>query len=145
MCTVIVIGPHEWLIALVSILMSYLAYVSNVSFVFEDYTWSHLPLPWTIYDFALRPARIPFNALISGPTAGGPMPSAPKAPRAVSAEFYAQVCGGPGSRKHIISSLNAPNDADGDVLIDWWVDQLASVREPCIEIDSSAHDVFDRQ
>lgn len=122
-----------------------LAYVSNVSFVFEDYTWSHLPLPWTIYDFALRPARIPFNALISGPTAGGPMPSAPDAPRAVSAEFYAQVCGGPGSQKHIISSLNAPNDADGDVMIDWWVYQLASVREPCIEIDSSAHDVFDRQ
>lgn len=122
-----------------------LAYVSNVSFVFEDYTWSHLPLPWTIYDFALRPARIPLNALISGPTAGGPMSSAPNAPRAVSAEFYEQVCGGPESRKYIISSLDAPNDADGDVMIDWWVYQLASVREPCIEIDSSAHDVFDRQ
>ncbi|KAG1727269.1 uncharacterized protein EDB91DRAFT_893693 [Suillus paluster] len=127
-----------------AILMSYLAHVSNLSFVFEDYTWSHLPLPWTIYDFALRPARIPLNALISGPTAGGPMPSAPNAPRAVSAEFYAHVCGGPESRRHVISSLNAPNDADGVVMIDWWVDQLASVQEPCIEIDSSAHDVFDR-
>lgn len=125
-------------------MMSYLAYTSNVSFVFEDYTWSHLPLPWTIYDFALRPARIPLNALISGPTAGGPMPSAPNAPRAVSAEFYAQVCGGPKSQKYVISSLNAPNDADGIVMINWWVNQLASVQEPCIEIDSSAHDVFDR-
>lgn len=122
-----------------------LAYMSNVSFVFEDYTWSHLPLPWTIYDFALRPARIPFNALISGPTAGGPMPSAPNAPRAVSTEFYAQVCGGRESQKYVITSLNAPNDADGVVMIDWWVNQLASVQEPCIEIDSSAHDVFDRQ
>ncbi|KAG2352335.1 hypothetical protein BDR07DRAFT_1615071 [Suillus spraguei] len=127
-----------------AIMMSYLAYTSNISFVFEDYTWSHLPLPWTIYDFALRPARIPFNALISGPTAGGPMPSAPNAPRAVSAEFYAQVCGGPESQKYVISSLNAPNDADGIVMINWWVNQLASVQEPCIEIDSSAHDVFDR-
>ncbi|KAG1836981.1 hypothetical protein DFJ58DRAFT_669211 [Suillus subalutaceus] len=125
-----------------AIMMSYLAYVSNVSFVFEDYTWSHLPLPWTIYDFALRPARIPFNALISGPTAGGPMPSAPDAPRAVSAEFYAQVCGGL-EKKYIITSQNAPNDADGVVMIDWWADQLASVQQPCIEIDSSAHVVFD--
>ncbi|KAG2151541.1 hypothetical protein DEU56DRAFT_880248 [Suillus clintonianus] len=125
-----------------AILMSYLAYVSNLSFVFEDYTWSHLPLPWTIYDFALRPAHIPLNALISGPTAGGPMPSAPNAYRAVSAEFYAQVCG-PESRKHVISTLNAPNDADGAVMIDWWVDQLTNVQEPCIEIDSSAHIVFD--
>jgi len=125
--------------------MSYLAYASNMSFVFEDYTWSHLPLPWTIYDFALRPARIPLNALISGPTAGGPMPSAPDAPRAVSAEFYAHVCGsGPEGRRHVISSINAPNGADGSVMIDWWMSQLASVREPCIEIDSTAHDVFDR-
>jgi hypothetical protein len=142
---VIVVRSHKWLIVLISIMMSYLAYMSNVSFVFEDYTWSHLPLPWTIYDFALRPARIPFNALISGPTAGGPMPSAPNAPRAVSAEFYAQVCGGRESQKYVITSLNAPNDADGVVMIDWWVNQLASVQEPCIEIDSSAHDVFDRQ
>lgn len=73
------------------------------------------------------------------------MPSAPNAPRAVNAEFYTQVCGGPDSQKRVISSLTAPNDADGDVMIDWWVDQLASVQEPCIEIDSSAHDVFDRQ
>ncbi|OAX40787.1 hypothetical protein K503DRAFT_791176 [Rhizopogon vinicolor AM-OR11-026] len=127
-----------------AILMSYLAYVSNVSFVFEDYTWSHSPLPWTIYDFALRPARIPFNALISGPTAGGPMPSASDAPRAVSAEFYMHVCGGPEGKRRVISSVNAPNDADGSTMIDWWASQLKSVREPCIEIDSSTHDVFDR-
>lgn len=123
--------------------MSYLAYASNLSFVFEDYTWSHSPLPWTIYDFALRPARIPLNALISGPTAGGPMPSAPDAPRAVSAEFYMHVCGGPDAKRHVISSQNAPYDADGSVIIEWWMAQLVSAREPCIEIDSSPHRVFD--
>src|SRR5258705_6123 len=60
--------------------MSYLAYMANRSFVFEDYVWSHTPFPYTIYDFALRPKRIPLNAFISGPTAGGPMPLLPPPP-----------------------------------------------------------------
>ena len=118
--------------------MSYLAYVSNVSFVFEDYTWSHIPLPWTLYGFALRPTHIPINAIISGPTAGGPMAHAPLA---VSAEFYQQFCATP---DYVLSSADAPNDADGDVIIDWWQSQLALVDAQCIEIDSSAHDLFDR-
>lgn len=121
--------------------MSYLAHVSNLSFVFEDYTWSHLPLPWTLYGLALRPTRIPINAIISGPTAGGP---APDSPLAVSAEFYERVCSGPDITPHVLSSANAPNDADGAVIIDWWRNQLAHVDAQCIEIDSSAHDLFDR-
>ncbi|KAJ7077976.1 hypothetical protein C8R43DRAFT_1053533, partial [Mycena crocata] len=40
-------------------------------FVFEDYVWSHSPLPYTIYDFALRATRIPLNAFVTGPLAGG--------------------------------------------------------------------------
>ncbi|KIJ64194.1 hypothetical protein HYDPIDRAFT_90909 [Hydnomerulius pinastri MD-312] len=127
-----------------ALLMSYLAYVSNLSFVFEDYTWSHTPLPWAIYDFALRPAKIPLNAIISGPTAGGPMTNASQAPLAVSADFYEHVCSSPDVVPYVISSADAPNDADGAVIIEWWMEQLTSVQEPCIEIDSSAHDLFDR-
>jgi hypothetical protein len=115
--------------------MSYLAYVSNVSFVFEDYTWSHVPLPWTLYDFALRPTHIPINAIVSGPTAGGPMPDAPLA---VSAEFYQHVCATP----YVLTSANAPSDADGALLIDWWHSQLAHVDAQCIEV--SSRDLFDR-
>ncbi|KAH7908564.1 hypothetical protein BJ138DRAFT_1091036 [Hygrophoropsis aurantiaca] len=124
-----------------TILMSYLAYMSNLSFVFEDYTWSHTPLPYTVYDFALRPARIPLNAIISGPTAGGPMSNT--APRAVSAEFWEHVCADK-EKRYVISSEDAPNDADGNVIIDWWTEHLIASHHPCIEIDSSAHDLFDR-
>ncbi|KAG8215522.1 hypothetical protein J3R82DRAFT_9171 [Butyriboletus roseoflavus] len=127
-----------------ALLMSYLAYVSNVSFVFEDYTWSHVPLPWTIYGSALRPTRIPINAIISGPTAGGPMPDAPQSPLAVSAEFYERICSGPDTTPYVLSSVNAPNDADGTVMINWWRQHLVHVDAQCIEIDSSAHDLFDR-
>jgi len=121
-----------------TILMSYLAYMSKRSFVFEDYVWSHSPFPYTVYDLALRPSRIPLNAFISGPTAGGPMSGA----RAVSAEFWETAC--PKELRYVVSSKDAPNDAEGHVLIDWWVEKLGSVHHACVEIDSSAKTVFDR-
>ena len=127
-----------------SLLMSYLAYVSNVSFVFEDYTWSHISLPWTLSGFALRPTRIPLNAIISGPTAGGPMHSAYQASLAVSAEFYERVCSGPDTTPFILSSANAPDNADGAVMIKYWQAQLAHTDAQCIEIDSTARVLFDR-
>ncbi|KAI6110436.1 hypothetical protein EDD16DRAFT_1611231 [Pisolithus croceorrhizus] len=127
-----------------ALLMSYLAYVSNVSFVFEDYTWTRTPLPWSMYGFALRPARIPLNAIISGPTAGGPMPHGSQAPLAVSAEFYEKTCGGPEAKPYVISSAFAPNEEDGSTIIEWWTQRLTSVQERCIEIDSTPHDLFDR-
>ena len=138
--------------------MSYLAYMANRSFVFEDYVWSHTPLPYTIYDFALRPKRIPLNAFISGPTAGGPIslpaPSSPSSshttqqrqqtthPRAISAEWWETVC--PKWKRRVVSSKDAPNDEEGDVLIDWWIRMLADVSEGCVEVDSSSQIVFDR-
>lgn len=127
-----------------SLLMSYLAYFSNVSFVFEDYTWSHSPLPWTVYGFALRPSRIPINAIVAGPTAGGPILGPSQAPLAVSAEFYERVCSSPDIVPYVLSSANAPNDADGAVVIEYWQAQLARVDAHCIEIDSSTRDLFDR-
>ena len=125
--------------------MSYLAYMTNRSFVFEDYTWSHTPFPWTIYDFALRPKRIPLNAFIGGPTAGGPMPlsSSSSQARAISAEWWEKVC--PKSRRVVVSSRDAPGgDVEGDKLIEWWIDKLASVQGSCVEVDSSEKVVFDR-
>jgi hypothetical protein len=117
--------------------MSYLAYMSKRSFVFEDYVWSHTPFPYTIYDFALRPARIPLNAFISGPTAGGPMPG----PRAVNAEFWEVVC--PKDKRRVISSKDAPNWEEGSVLVNWWVEKLKGVDDPCLEVDSSSQSIFD--
>ncbi|KAH8107446.1 hypothetical protein DFH11DRAFT_1189477 [Phellopilus nigrolimitatus] len=110
------------------ILMSQLAYLSNRSFVFEDYTWSHTPLPYSIYDFALRPARIPLNAFISGPSAGGPM----SAPRAVSADYWERVC--PPAKRVMISSKDAPDLGEGDELMEWWVNKLRSIPEGCVEV-----------
>ncbi|KDQ50805.1 hypothetical protein JAAARDRAFT_41747 [Jaapia argillacea MUCL 33604] len=116
------------------IMMSHLAYLSNRSYVFEDYTWSRLPFPYTIYDFALRPTHIPINAFISGPSAGGPLESH----RAVSVEHWDAVC--PRSKRRIISIADAPTSAtaDGKAVMEWWVNRLSEVKEACVEIDQDS-------
>lgn len=116
--------------------MSHLAYLSNRSYVFEDYTWSHTPLPYTIYDFALRPARIPLNAFISGPSAGGAM----LPPRAISSEYWEIAC--PASKRVMVNSRDAPSQLEGDELLSWWVDTLKNIPARCVEVDNDPP-VFD--
>jgi hypothetical protein len=120
--------------------MSYLAYLSQRSYVFEDYVWSHTPFAYTIYDFALRPARMPLNAFIAGPTAGGPTSHGP---RAVSAEFWESVC--PKESRHVISSKDEPTLEEGAVIIDWWLNKLKNVQDTCVEIDSTSVKLFDHK
>ncbi|KAF8651104.1 hypothetical protein AX16_004879 [Volvariella volvacea WC 439] len=58
-------------------LMSYLAYLTNRSYVFEEYTWSRSsPFYWTIDEGSkLRPSRIPLTAFLSGYIVGRPISS----------------------------------------------------------------------
>ncbi|KAJ6585570.1 hypothetical protein B0H19DRAFT_926051 [Mycena capillaripes] len=129
-----------------AIVMGYLAHLAGRVYVFEDYTWSHFPLPYTIYDFALRSTRIPLNAFVAGPLSGGPLPAPEEnavQKRAVSAAFYEQMC--PRSAVHVVSSVGAPTEAEGSALLEWWVKRLTDVHGArCVEIDSSEQPVFDR-
>ncbi|KAF7364705.1 hypothetical protein MVEN_00340300 [Mycena venus] len=129
-----------------AIVMGYLAHLAGRVYVFEDYTWSHLPLPYTIYDFALRSTRIPLNAFVAGPLAGGPLPAPAEnavQKRAVSAAFYEKAC--PRSAVHVVSSVGAPTEAEGSALVEWWVKRLSDVHGArCVEVDSSEQPVFDR-
>jgi hypothetical protein len=52
------------------LLTAQLAHLSDRAYVFEDYVWSKLPFPYTLYDYSLRPTRIPINAFVSGFMAG---------------------------------------------------------------------------
>ncbi|CAK5266997.1 unnamed protein product [Mycena citricolor] len=118
----------------------------NRTYVFEDYTWSQSPLPYTVSwpDFSLRPSRIPLNAFISGPLAGG----APEEPhkRAVSAAFFEQVC----ARDQIRTVRATADTPSGEMgastleVLDWWVEHLKSVEGVrCVEI-ASEEPVFNR-
>ncbi|KAJ7140132.1 hypothetical protein C8R46DRAFT_1361342 [Mycena filopes] len=129
-----------------AIVMGYLAHLTGRAYVFEDYTWSHSPLPYTIYDFALRATRIPLNAFVTGPLAGGPLPAPDDRAfqkRAVSAAFYEKVC--PRAVIHSVSSVGAPTEAEGSALLEWWVKRLSDVHGArCVEVDTSQQPVFDR-
>ncbi|KAG6917483.1 hypothetical protein DXG01_002346 [Tephrocybe rancida] len=120
-----------------ALLHSYLALTVNRAFVFEDYTWSHSPLPYTLYDTSLRPSRIPFNAFISGPTAGGEM----SFPRAVNVDFWNKIC--PPSKRKVISSIKQPANVDGKTLLEWWTEKLQGLDDRCVEIDSEKRTIFD--
>ncbi|KAG6916157.1 hypothetical protein DXG01_008209 [Tephrocybe rancida] len=120
-----------------ALLMHYIAEKSGRSFVFEDYVWSHLPFRYTLYDFALRPVSLPMNAFISGPTAGGPTPQH----AAVRAKFWDLVC--PPESRRTISSKDSPSNADGKIIVDWWVERLKTVQDECVEIESKEKIIFD--
>lgn len=146
------------------LLLSYIAYATNRSFVFSDYTWSHTPLPFTIDDYSLRPARMPLNAFISGPTAGGPISTSHsqhtlKLPvdssaridtdlRAVHLVYFDAVC--PQNKRVRLTSADVPRlgdgTLDGNELLATWVDWLSRdevINEPCVVVDFSERVVFD--
>jgi hypothetical protein len=88
--------------------------------VFEPYTWSRLPLPYTLYDFALRPTRVPLSAFVGGVLAGAagvddPIPDGEGAGnatrtrtrRAVSAAYFEHVCA-PSEVVEVVYGLDAP-------------------------------------
>ncbi|KAF8995707.1 hypothetical protein BDQ17DRAFT_1365342 [Cyathus striatus] len=122
-----------------SLLMSHIAYASNRTYVFHDYVWSDLPFPYTIYDFALRPTRMPLNTFITGPTAGGPIEGASTSLRAVTEEFWNEVC--PPERVTVFNSKDVPTDGEGSDIVKWWRESLANIEDECVEI-SPEKDVF---
>ncbi|KAF8829588.1 hypothetical protein HHX47_DHR3000593 [Lentinula edodes] len=131
-----------------SFVMAYVAQQSHRSYVFEDHVWSQSPLPYTLYDFALRPSRIPMNAFISGPSAGGPVPDGSITHRAVSLEFFNTVCRS--EERIMVNTKEAPIDAslgkDANAIVSWFLDELKKVEdEPCVVIDSAGRTLFDRE
>ncbi|KAL0567423.1 hypothetical protein V5O48_014571 [Marasmius crinis-equi] len=114
--------------------LTYLAHESGRAFVFEDYTWSQLPFRYTLYDYALRPTRLPINAITSGASAGGAVPL--DSLRSVSVGFFNQVCRE--ENRVVIDASEAPPESDfnsGTQLVRWWLDRLKKVgHRPCVVI-----------
>ncbi|KAJ7120456.1 hypothetical protein C8R43DRAFT_900761, partial [Mycena crocata] len=87
--------------------------------------------------------RIPLNAFVTGPLAGGQLDQNAAHKRAVSAAFYEKVC--PRSAIRTVSSVGSPTNVEGSVLLEWWVKRLTEVQGVrCVEVDSSEQPTFDR-
>ncbi|RXW11952.1 hypothetical protein EST38_g13904 [Candolleomyces aberdarensis] len=125
-----------------ALLAAHLAHLSNRSYVFEDYFKSRSPFPYTLDGFALRPSRIPLNAIVSGFIAGANVSSDATTPQtlhlSISAEYYEYICPSSLSAQHrvVLSVNDAPTFSDGASQMQWWVDRIktAGKGKRCIEI-----------
>lgn len=114
---------------------SHLAYKSERAYVFQDYVWKREYYAWPTSKLIQSPPRTPLNALIAGPTAGGPWDDGDPAPRSVSEEWFDVVC--PKSERRIINTRDvkpALKDLPGDEVFGHWERLLREAPERCIEI-----------
>ncbi|KAI0042259.1 hypothetical protein FA95DRAFT_1525584 [Auriscalpium vulgare] len=124
------------------VLNAFLAYQSNRTFVFYNYTWSHDAVGE--YNGKPIPARIPLSALLAGPLVGAPFPSPAAAhpPPAVSETFFRDVCVG---RTVVLKtdSLGADmGSASVATVVHAWVDKFDVMDQPCIEFEQGSDQLF---
>ncbi|KAK7054403.1 hypothetical protein VNI00_003597 [Paramarasmius palmivorus] len=146
---------------------THLAHESKRAYVFQDYLWKPDYHPWRIPAITLtrnrRYPQTPLNALISGPSAGGPWEAHDPAPRSVSDRYWEIVC--PPHERKIISTRDVKpfipkpspqsltespygyaggpignNQQEnwespwGDAIFEYWKDLLINSPERCIEV-----------
>jgi len=109
---------------------TWLAYKSNRAYVFQDYIWKRGYYPWPWWKERSWPfvrgtnvPHTPVNALIAGPSAGGPWDHGDEAPRSVSEKWFDVVC--PKHGRRIINSNTeevkpAIRWETGDVIFKHW-------------------------
>ncbi|KAF9484849.1 hypothetical protein BDN70DRAFT_872119 [Pholiota conissans] len=114
---------------------TWLAYKSKRAYVFQDYIWKSDYYPWPESKFREWIPHTPLNALISGPSAGGPWDPNDTAPRSVSERWYDIVC--PKEERRIINTHDVKPAIyweNGDVIFNHWQKLLSEAPERCIEI-----------
>ncbi|KAG9021018.1 hypothetical protein FRB95_003066, partial [Tulasnella sp. JGI-2019a] len=128
------------------IFMSHLAYLSNRAYVFRGYLWSLEP-GVVVEDGPgrWRSARIPLNAFISRPTAGGSMGPNITVPRAVYNTYWDEVCP-PKKRKLLrVNEIHEQNgigkDSEARDILNLWVKILSESQDSCIDVNDGH--VFD--
>ncbi|KAH9854362.1 hypothetical protein C2E23DRAFT_818421 [Lenzites betulinus] len=125
------------------LLNAHLAYKSGRALVFNNYTWNKDGSDYSDFNGNLIPSRVPLAALIQGPAAGGPLPPGDTAPRAVTKEYFDQVC--PPSERHVIMSDEVTNayesESHAGKVLDAWVEKLKTLPR-CVEINEISAQIF---
>ncbi|KAH7885742.1 hypothetical protein F5I97DRAFT_1145854 [Phlebopus sp. FC_14] len=122
-----------------------LAHTVKRSFVFDNYTWERDGPEYADYNGKLIPARIPLSAIISGPVIGSSFQPGDPTPRAVTREYFKQVC----PNATVIHSMTVNEhlrlnpDVPASQIFDKWVDKLNFINDPCVEIDQESFQLFE--
>lgn len=97
--------------------LSCLVFMLVIRFVWDDYTWSEGPEPYSQWGDNWIPSRIPLSALIDGPMVGQPFLPGDDTPRAVTKSYFQEVCAGLGGVQYLDT-----NQMNHDM---WWDEQLS--------------------
>ncbi|KAJ7270514.1 hypothetical protein C8J57DRAFT_1130470 [Mycena rebaudengoi] len=130
------------------LLNTHLGYVSNRAYVFGDFIpFAHPPFPDTLPDGTRHPLHIPMNAMVSGPTGGGPwsLDSAAgnsTAPRPIAREWWDAVC----PETEIVrveaidinAELNITEETDAAVRMEKWGAKLRDLEAECLRIEGTS-------
>jgi len=143
------VADTGWGNAMQELLMNaHLAYVTKRAFVFDNFTWERDVPEYPVYDEKLMPIRIPLSSMISGPLIGGPFEPGDDAPRAVSKNYFNEVC--PPSKRTIINTQEVNDDnirysrtTGASFMFDRWVEKLNSIDNPCVEIARDSSQLFE--
>ncbi|TDL27959.1 hypothetical protein BD410DRAFT_781887 [Rickenella mellea] len=124
------------------IFLAHLAHASQRSFVFDPYEWDPKAKgKWSHFGDKVVPARIPLNALVSGPMAGGSFKNGSTIPRAVNKAYFDEVCPHP----TVIPGDVVPEavgSTDGNFIMGKWVQQLLTMKDRCVRLDGSNSQIF---
>ncbi|KIJ65219.1 hypothetical protein HYDPIDRAFT_111127 [Hydnomerulius pinastri MD-312] len=137
--------PHRvgWGNLMQDYVLSYaLAYASNRSFVFDDYTWVDDGSEFSYFNGKLIPSQVPLTALLSGPMVGGELPPNDPTPLAVSKDFFHRVCPNPTVLQ--VSDVSGWTDADTvEFIMDKWVQKITSIDDPCLQFADTKEQIVD--
>lgn len=127
----------------VRLMNAHLAYVSNRSYVFQDYVWKPEHVPFPRSEWLEDPPRTPLSALIAGTVVGGPFGKGDRAPRSITLNWFDMIC--PHSERRIFRTGDIkPGLAwkEGIEIFNTWVKLLGEAPERCVEVQASGDDSF---
>ncbi|KAF8529746.1 hypothetical protein BU17DRAFT_6062, partial [Hysterangium stoloniferum] len=122
------------------LLNSHLAWRAKRSYVFQPYEWRQWYFPWNVTTWT---PHTPLNALIAGPTAGGPWSANDPSPRAISETWFDTAC--PPEDTFTIEAVTAKNpvrEHNADEVMEYWVKLLDEHPSRCINVVSGQGDDF---
>jgi hypothetical protein len=81
---------------------------------------------------------------MTGPTVGGAYPAGDsnEVPRAVSREYFYQVCPTPTVVSIRDVDIDGVYTAGADLVIETWVEKLKSMDDPCVEVEIDTPEIF---
>ncbi|KIJ54044.1 hypothetical protein M422DRAFT_42315 [Sphaerobolus stellatus SS14] len=133
--------PRELtVISSASLLCAHLARRTNRAYVFQDYVWERNHFPWKVKGDT---PRTPFNALVAGPTAGGPWGQGDNTPRSISSAWFDVVC--PPDKRKIVEAAPTKDPIryhNGDEVLNHWIKVLTDIEDGCVEVIGGTGDSF---